>query len=246
MRILISTVFLATFAASALADIVELKNGKAYSGKVLLYDGQQIKLANGDKIDTINIADVAALRFGDRAVAAAQPALSAPIDTRSDQIKIPPRTIIGVRTIDAIDSKTARAGQTFLASLADPLEVDGVSLAPVGADVILKLISSKQAGRVKGSAALTISLAQVRVGTQMVDVNSENVTSTGAGKGKGTATKGGVGAAVGAVIGGIAGGGAGAAIGAAAGGAVGVGVSMAMKGPRVVIPSETRLSFTIQ
>lgn len=246
MQTMIRMTLLATIASFALADVVELRNGKAYSGKILLYDGQQIKLANGDKIDTLNVGDVLGIRFGDLPV----PSNALPVTTNAEQglnrSKIPAGTVIGVRTIDAIDSKTAKVGQSYLASLSEPIIVNGTAIAPIGADVVLKLVSAKKAGMVAGRAELTISLAQVRVGGQMLDVNSENVTSIGAGKGKGTATRGGVGAAVGAIIGGIAGGGTGAAIGAGAGGVAGVGVSMAMKGPRVVIPRETRLSFTIQ
>jgi hypothetical protein len=53
-------------------------------------------------------------------------------------------------------------------------------------------------------------------------------------------------AAVGAIIGAIAGGGKGAAIGAGAGGAAGAGAQVITKGQRVKIPSETRLTFTLE
>ena len=49
----------------------------------------------------------------------------------------------------------------------------------------------------------------------------------------------------GGIIGAIAGGGKGAAIGAASGGALGTGASVLTKGPKVRIPSETLLRFTI-
>ena len=55
-----------------------------------------------------------------------------------------------------------------------------------------------------------------------------------------------IGAAAGAILGGIFGGARGVAIGAGAGAGAGAAVAMATKGPRVSIPSETRLSFTIQ
>ena len=52
------------------------------------------------------------------------------------------------------------------------------------------------------------------------------------------------GAALGAIIGAIAGGGKGAAIGAASGAALGTGAQV-LRGQRVKVPSETRLSFTL-
>ena len=53
-------------------------------------------------------------------------------------------------------------------------------------------------------------------------------------------------AVLGAIIGAIAGGGKGAAIGLGAGAGAGTAVQVATKGQRVRIPSETRLTFTLQ
>jgi hypothetical protein len=51
---------------------------------------------------------------------------------------------------------------------------------------------------------------------------------------------------LGAIVGAIAGGGKGAAIGAASGAAVGGAAQVLTKGQQVKIPSETRLTFTLQ
>ena len=53
------------------------------------------------------------------------------------------------------------------------------------------------------------------------------------------------GAALGAIIGAIAGGGKGAAIGAVSGAGAGTAVQVITGGPKVQIPSETRLTFTL-
>jgi outer membrane lipoprotein SlyB len=58
--------------------------------------------------------------------------------------------------------------------------------------------------------------------------------------------KSGGGAALGAIIGAIAGGGRGAAIGAVTGAAAGGAVQVMTKGPKVKIPSETRLTFILE
>jgi hypothetical protein len=71
------------------------------------------------------------------------------------------------------------------------------------------------------------------------------VTQDSAGKGKKTARNAGIGAIAGGIIGALAGGGKGAAIGAASGGALGTGASAITKGPKVRIPSETLLRFTL-
>ena len=53
-------------------------------------------------------------------------------------------------------------------------------------------------------------------------------------------------AVLGAIVGAIAGGGKGAAIGAASGAGVGTAAEVSTKGQKVHIPSETRLTFTLQ
>ena len=160
--------------------------------------------------------------------------------------RIPPGTTIQVRTIDRIESDSNREGQFFRASLAEPIILQGNTLAPTGADAQLRITEVRKSGKVRGNAELTVTLASVTVNGEVLNLNTENATTRGAGKGKGTAVKTGVGAGIGAALGAIFGGGKGAAIGAGAGAATGAGVSIVMSGPRVVIPSETRLSFTVR
>jgi hypothetical protein len=239
MRV-IRLLFVVTLAAHmASADIVELKDGRRMSGRVLLFDGQQLRLATGDRIDTFAVADLSLIRFGEEVAGSSQTSFR-------PSPAIPAGTVMEVRTIDSIDSQKASPGQTFRASLDEPVVVGGTTVAPKGADVVLKVTAAKDAGKLRGNAQLTVSLASVKIGDRMVDVNTENLTSSSSGKGKGTATKAGVGAAGGALLGGLLGGGKGALIGAVAGGGAGTGVAMMTKGPRVNIPSETHLSFTVQ
>jgi len=222
---------LLTMSLSAFADTVELKDGRKLNGKVLLFDGQELRLADGTKYAA---PDVAAIRFDTAA------------DVASPITQVPAGTVVAVRTIDPIDSQNAQPGQTFRANLDEDLLINGAVAAPKGADAVLRLVEAKGAGRMKGAAQLTISLASVKLGDRVVEVNSEALTSTGAGKGKGTAARVSVGAGVGLALGSILGGRKGAALGTAAGAGAGTVVALATKGPRVSIPSETRLSFTVQ
>jgi hypothetical protein len=160
--------------------------------------------------------------------------------------QIPPGTIISVTTIDRVESESSRQGQFFRASLAEPIKVNGRTIAPVGSDAQLRITDVKDSGKVKGSAELTVTLVSVTARGEILNLTTENTTTNSGGKGKGTAVKTGVGAGIGAALGAIFGGGKGAAIGAGAGAATGAGVSMVMQGPRVVIPSETRLSFAVR
>lgn len=160
-------------------------------------------------------------------------------------VEISAGTNIVVRIIDAIDSEKAVTGQTYRASIDQPISVGDDVVIPRGADAMVKLVESKEAGKLTGRAELTIALQSVTVDGRSIPINTQNITQESDARGKRTATKAGGGAVLGAIIGGIAGGAGGAAAGAAAGGAAGAGVEAISKGPKVKIPSETRLTFVL-
>ncbi|MFN7995267.1 MAG: hypothetical protein U0Q18_16785 [Bryobacteraceae bacterium] len=159
--------------------------------------------------------------------------------------QIPGGTNITVRMIDSVDSETNTVGQTFRASLDEPIVVSNQTVVERGADVVVKLVDNKQSGKLTGTTQLALNLVSVNVNGRMVDINSQSVTQTSSSRGSRTAKMAGGGAALGAIIGAIAGGGKGAAIGAGAGAAAGTGAEIATKGQKVHVPSETRLTFVV-
>ena len=158
---------------------------------------------------------------------------------------LPAGTNLVIRMIDAVDSETNRVGQTFRASLDQPVMVDGETLIPRGADAVVKLVDAKESGKLTGRADLTLSLQSVSVNGRMLDINTQSINKESGSQGEKTAKVAGGTAAVGAIIGAIAGGGKGAAIGAGAGAAAGAGSQVITGGQRVRIPSETRLTFVL-
>ncbi len=161
-------------------------------------------------------------------------------------VELPAGTNLVVRMIDAVDSEVNRVGQTFAASLDEPVRnTNGEELIPRGADIVVKLVDSKESGKLTGRSELTLDLVSIRVNGQPVDVNTQTVTQESSSRGERTAKVAGGTAALGAIIGAIAGGGKGAAVGAAAGGAAGAGAQVITKGQQVRIPSETRLTFVL-
>lgn len=158
---------------------------------------------------------------------------------------IPAGTNILVRMIDGVDSERDTVGKTFQASVDQPLTIGGETVIPRGADVVVKLVDDKQAGKLTGRAELTLALVSIRYEGRLVDVNTQSITKESDARGKSTAKKAGVGAVAGAVLGGVLGGGKGALAGAAAGGAAGTGVEAVSSGPHVKVPSETRLTFVL-
>lgn len=170
------------------------------------------------------------------------PAAAAP----REPINLPVGTELVVRMIDPVDSETAQVGQTYAASLDQAVAVNGEMVIPRGADVTVKLVDSKDSGKLTGKAELTLDLVSVRVNGKMVDINTKSVQRESDSRGAQTAKVAGGTAAVGAIIGAIAGGGKGAAIGAGAGAAAGTGVQVITKGQKVKIPAETRLTFALE
>ncbi len=158
--------------------------------------------------------------------------------------EVPQGTAITVRTIDEIDSRTSKQGDTFKASLDEPLTVNGDVIAPKGADAAVKLVQSKESGKLTGRTELTVELASVTINGKPVVFNTSSVSQASGSQGKKTAETAAAVGAVGAIIGAIAGGGKGAAIGAGSGAAVGAGSQVFLGGERVRIPSETVLTFT--
>ena len=175
------------------------------------------------------------------AAASTPPAPPAP-----KKVTIPSGTVMAIRLVDAIDSETAQAGQTFRATLDSSLSSEGDVAIPSGYDVQGHVVDVKSAGKFAGRSELVLQLDRIMVGGKSYSIQTDQYRREGSSRGKNTAEKVGAGAAIGAIIGGLAGGGKGAGIGAAAGGGLGGGVQAATKGQQIKLPTETVLNFTLQ
>jgi hypothetical protein len=272
MRLIHLAIALA-LATAGFADTVTLKSGRVIHGTYLGGTARQLRVDTGDRVETLDVGDVARIEFGDFAPAPApardgsaedrprlrraqpdsQPTIlrpdndppPAPAPPPRASVELPPGTNLVVRMIDPVDSETASVGQTFAASMDEPVMLNGETVIPRGADVVVKLVDSKESGKLTGRAELTLDLMSVRVDGRMVDINTQSVSRESDSRGQRTAKVAGGTAAVGAIIGAIAGGGKGAVIGAGAGGAAGAGAEEVTKGQRVKVPSETRLTFVL-
>lgn len=152
---------------------------------------------------------------------------------------------LAVNIDQEISTKTNNDGDHFRASLAAPVLVDGTEVLPKGTHVHGIVEQSAEAGRVKGSAVLTIRLDSISANGQSYAIHSSSYTTESKARGKRTGIGAGGGAAFGAVVGALAGGGKGAAIGAAAGGGAGT-AGAAVTGDRdVSIPAETVVHFRL-
>ena len=155
-------------------------------------------------------------------------------------------TPISVRTVGEVNTKAAKNGNEFEATLQSPLVADGRTLAKTGATVVGRVVNADQGGRVKGKASLTLALARLRLANgQTVPIQTNTVMQEAKSGTSKNLKRTGVATGAGAIIGGIAGGGKGAAIGAGVGAAAGVATNVATRGPAAEIPAETVLNFSL-
>jgi BON domain len=160
-------------------------------------------------------------------------------------IVVPAGTPVTVTVDQALSSKTSKSGETFLATVAQPVTVNGTTVIPKGASATGTVVAAKSKGKIKGEGQLSITLTGVAIHGKNYPIQTVNLDSTVKGKGKRTAATTGGGAAGGALIGGLAGGGKGAGIGALVGAGAGL-VGGAFTGNKQIeIPAETALTFTL-
>src|SRR5882724_1187271 len=247
-----------------MTDTVFFRDGHTVNGSYVGGDARTIRVAVGDRVETIRVADVDRISFGEPEQAYAPPVLRTPPEEPayrpppppppsarreefSERGMIPSGTVLSIRMVDSVDSERDYVGQTFKASLDEPvLDPGGRTIVPRGADVVVKLVDDVQSGIIEGRTVLTLDIVSLRVNGRDVDVDTTSITEQSSSR---TARSGkviGGTAALGAIIGAIAGGGKGAAIGAGAGAGAGTVAQVATKGQRVRIPSETQLTFTLQ
>jgi hypothetical protein len=155
-------------------------------------------------------------------------------------------TVVRVRTTNWLSSDQNRPGDSFSATLDQPLVVDGWVAARQGQTVIGRVALAQKASRNNGVSQLGVELTeltsvdgqQLPVVTQLVQGSPERSPA-----GRNVATVGTT-TGLGAVIGAVAGGGEGAAIGAIAG--LAAGGILVTRGKPTVIPSESVLTFRLE
>lgn len=160
-------------------------------------------------------------------------------------IVVPRGTAIEVVLDQSLSSKTSSEGQSFSATVVDPVVVDGQVVIPKGAHARGTVTSVKPAGRFKGASELGLALRHVEINGKRYEIAASTPELSRKGKGKRTGAMVGGGAGGGALIGGLAGGGKGALIGGLIGAGAGTG-GAAFTGKRdVELPAETGLRFRL-
>jgi hypothetical protein len=164
-----------------------------------------------------------------------------------ESLTIPAGTVIQVRASDWLSSDRNKPGDEFIATLAQPIVVDGWVVMRRNQNIIGRVTDAKRAGRVKGVSRLQLDLSQLTlVDGQLVPVQTTLLNaSAGTSNGRDAAAIG-LTTGTGAAIGAAAAGGTGAAIGAGAGFVASVAGVLLTRGKPTIIPPEDVLTFRLE
>jgi hypothetical protein len=164
-----------------------------------------------------------------------------------DALTIPAGTVIQIRTSDWLSSDRNKNGDEFIATLVQPIVVDGWVVMRRNQNIIGTVTDAKRAGRVKGVSKLQLDLSRLTlVDGQLVPVQTTLLNaSAGTSKGRDAAAIG-LTTGTGAAIGAAAAGGTGAAIGAGAGFVASVAGVLLTRGKPTIIPPEDVLTFRLE
>src|ERR1700723_1237698 len=159
-------------------------------------------------------------------------------------LTLPAGSVIQIRTTEFLSSDKNQKGNTFIATLAQPIVIDGWVVMRRGQTITGQVTDAVRAGRVKGVSKLQLELNQLTlVDGQLVPVQTQLLNaSAGTSNGRDAAAIG-VTTGTGAAIGAAAGGGPGAAIGAGAGFVASVAGVLLTRGKPTIIVPETLLTF---
>ena len=169
----------------------------------------------------------------------------APPFAKVQEVEIPAGTALYVRLQEPISSATAQTGQSFSATLDDPLMIAGQTAVPKGAEISGRVVAARQSGHLHDAGYLRITLASMTLNGKTIPIQTSSLfVQGGSFRNRNLAYIGG-GTGGGALLGALIGGGKGAAIGSTVGAAGGATAAYATGKKEVGFNTEQRLGFRL-
>lgn len=165
--------------------------------------------------------------------------------SRPEPMTLPAGTAIHVTLEQALSSSQNSAGDTFEATVAEPIVLDNKTVIPEGARVKGRVVEARQSGHLMGVARIRLALDSVDVNGKSYEIQTTAHGRRGHNHNKRNLVWIGGSAAGGALIGALAGGGKGALIGGPIGAGAGTAVAYLTGKKEVRLPAESRLTFTL-
>ena len=106
----------------------------------------------------------------------AQAVTSSPTSASTGTVVLPEGTLLAVRTSGSLSTNSSETGQTFSATLDQPVLQDGREVALKGARVEGKILDADKGGRIKGDAGITVQLTGLEIGSQFIYISTNSVT----------------------------------------------------------------------
>lgn len=155
---------------------------------------------------------------------------------------VPPGTELEAALTSTLDSETSRVGDTFVATVTEPVHVDSEPVIAAGSKIAGRVTEVKTASRGAGNASLTLRFDSLILPQgDVLPITASFSQSTDSKKRRNSTIIGGS-AAGGAILGRILGEESkDALVGAVVGGAIGTGVVLAQEGAQVRLPAGTVL-----
>ena len=162
-----------------------------------------------------------------------------------DELMVPIGTPLTIRLQNSISSASSSTGDPFDFVLAEPLVINGKTVAEKGTPGVGRVVTVRRSGRLHNSGFLRITLESLELNGAPVEMKTSTIfVSGGRYRNRNLAWIGG-GAGAGALIGGIAGGGKGALIGSLIGAGSGTAGAYATGKKEVGFSAERVLTFKL-
>jgi outer membrane lipoprotein SlyB len=162
-----------------------------------------------------------------------------------ETVVVPQGTAVAIRLQHSISSESATSGDSFDFVLAEPLVINGKTVAPEGAAGIGRVVAARKSGRLHNAGYLRLTLASIAVSGEQTPLQSSSLYISGGSYRKRNWAFIGGGTGAGALIGALAGGGKGALIGSAVGAGAGTTAAYATGKKEVGFAAEKRLTFRL-
>ncbi|MBZ5648668.1 MAG: hypothetical protein LAN37_15770 [Acidobacteriia bacterium] len=160
-------------------------------------------------------------------------------------VTVPEGTAVDVVLTGALSSDRSRPGETFDATVAQPVVIDNETVIPKGAPVKGRVVDAVPAGHLRGVPRLKLALTELDMDGRSYPVATSYAVRSGRNHNKRNLAWIGGGGAGGAVIGAIAGGGKGALIGGPVGAGAGTLVAFLTGKHDIKLPAEQHLTFKL-
>jgi hypothetical protein len=164
---------------------------------------------------------------------------------RNQQISVPAGTELQVRLNESLSTNRDVSGDSFQATVAEPVVIEGKTVIPKDAPVKGRIVSVRESGRLTGVARMRLELKSVEINGSEYELNTSNYSRHGGNHRKRNWGFIGGGAGGGALIGALAAGGKGAAIGGPIGAGAGIAAATLTGKKDFVLPAESLLTFEL-